>query len=51
VPTLLSFADPVAYPELFEVENRFDRWHLDAEGAALFTRRLAERLAAWLETR
>lgn len=37
----LSFNDPVLYPDLYLFENRFDRSHLSADGARLFTEVLA----------
>lgn len=43
IPYLLHFDDPVAYPELFEVDRRLDAYHLNAEGAELMARMLGER--------
>lgn len=45
VPGFAAFNDPAAYPRLFAVEHRFDRDHLTTEGAVLFSRLLAARLA------
>jgi hypothetical protein len=45
VPRLLAFNDPVAYPDLFVEDHRFDAEHLTTAGARRFTRLLAERLA------
>ncbi len=45
VPCLLVFNDPVVYPGLFAEERRFDAEHLTTDGARLFSRLLAERLA------
>jgi hypothetical protein len=39
--TLFHFNDPERHPELFERAQRYDLGHLNARGAALFTRRLA----------
>lgn len=43
--TLFTFNDPNAYPELFEVAERYDTGHLDAKGAVKFTDLLATRVA------
>lgn len=51
VPVLIAFNDPRTDPDLFALERRFDREHLTAEGAELFSRRLAERLAERLAAR
>jgi hypothetical protein len=48
VACLLAFNDPVAYPDLFAEDHRFDAEHLTTEGARRFTRLLAERLAGAL---
>jgi len=40
---LVRFDDPGRYPELFDVDNRFDLYHLDAATSATYTRELAER--------
>jgi hypothetical protein len=39
---ILNFCDPRAYPELFEIKNRTDASHLNAAGAHVFTRLVAE---------
>lgn len=41
----LDFADPDRFPELFAPEHRKDRGHLNQEGAAIYSRLLAHRLA------
>jgi len=41
----LNFADPLLYPELFEKQNRFDSGHINQQGAEIFTRLLAGRIA------
>jgi hypothetical protein len=48
VPRLLAFNDPVAYPELFAQDHRFDAEHLTTAGARRFSRLLAERMAGVL---
>jgi hypothetical protein len=48
VPRLLAFNDPVAYPELFAQDHRFDAEHLTTEGARRFSRLLAARMAGVL---
>lgn len=45
LPRFLAFDDPTEYPWLYEENLRFDPEHLTQEGAELFTRLLAERLA------
>lgn len=45
-PRVLAFNDPVAYPDLFAEDLRFDAEHLTTEGARRFSRLLARRLAA-----
>lgn len=42
VATLITLNHVDRYPELYAVENRFDRRHLNTAGARHFTRRLAE---------
>jgi len=41
VPWLLAFNDPVLQHDLLDIDARFDREHLDQEGAESFTRKLA----------
>jgi len=45
----LDFSDPQRYPELFDAENRNDGGHLNARGAAIYSRLLAEALRAALD--
>lgn len=45
LPRFLAFDDPSQYPQLYDENLRFDPEHLSPEGAELFTRLLAERLA------
>ena len=45
IPKLLAFNDPLAYPELYRPEVRADRYHLNAQGAEILSRLLAQRLA------
>jgi len=42
---ILEFDDPARYPELYAPELRFDLNHLNRDGAALFSRLLAQRFA------
>jgi hypothetical protein len=48
---VLAFDDPAKYPQLADPAHRFDPHHLDAVGAAEFTRLLAGRFAEILEAR
>lgn len=48
---LLRYDDPALHPELFAHESRFDALHLNDDGAALFTRRLADDFAVWARAR
>jgi hypothetical protein len=41
----LDFSSPDRYPELFAVEHRFDRGHLNHAGALLYSRLLARELS------
>ena len=50
IPILFGFNQPSRYPELYEIENHFDRSHLDREGAELYTRLLAEAFVEHLRT-
>jgi hypothetical protein len=45
-PLYLNFTSPRQYPELWDPQNRQDEDHLNAGGAAIFSRLIAERLAA-----
>ena len=47
----LDFSDPGKYPELFAIENRLDGEHLNAAGALVFSRLVAEHFAAALAAR
>jgi hypothetical protein len=40
----LDFSSPARYPELFAVEHRFDRGHLNHAGALFYSRLLAQEL-------
>jgi hypothetical protein len=44
----LDFSDPARFPELFALEHRADAEHLNETGAEIFSRRLAQGLAAAL---
>lgn len=48
---LLDFSAVEKFPELFVTGNRIDDNHVDAEGAAIFTKRLAEQFVAEFERR
>ncbi len=48
VPVLLAFNDPERYPELYRVDRRFDRRHLNTAGARAFSTELARRVSDWL---
>jgi lysophospholipase L1-like esterase len=41
VPDLLEYHDPDLHPDLYAPDNREDQTHLNAEGARLFTEKLA----------
>ena len=43
---VIAFTDPRRYPAIFRAENHCDEQHLNAAGAAEFTRTLAEEFAA-----
>ena len=43
---ILDFSDPQRWPVLFDPANRFDRAHLNAPGARIFTRLFAEQVLA-----
>jgi hypothetical protein len=43
---LLNFDDPVRYPQLFDVELRYDSSHLTTAGSRLYSRLLADEVAA-----
>jgi hypothetical protein len=45
-PPLFDYDDPAKYPELFAIENRTDVDHLNVPGAILFSKMLADRIAA-----
>lgn len=44
---ILDVADPRSFPELYQANMWHDVGHLNEKGAALFTRRLAEKAKAW----
>ena len=48
LPALLHFSDPELYPELFQLEYRFDKGHLNRRGVERFSRLLAAALAEHL---
>jgi hypothetical protein len=49
LPVLLAFDDPNLYPQLFEVDHRFDLTHLNRRGAVLYSELLAQRFADHLD--
>lgn len=51
VKTLFRFNDPIAYPELYEMDARWEAAHLSGEGARRFSILLADRFADWLDAR
>ncbi|WP_222425215.1 hypothetical protein [Planktothrix tepida] len=50
IPPLISFNNPIKYPELYEPKNRFDSDHLNQAGAHKFTTILAEQFATYLNS-
>jgi hypothetical protein len=46
LPIFFDFGNPAEHPELFAFELRYDWNHLGAEGARLYTQRIAESLLA-----
>jgi hypothetical protein len=48
---VLDFSAIEEFPELFASRDRIDEDHVNAEGAALFTKRLAEEFVAEIERR
>jgi len=48
LPNLIAFDDASNFPELYEVEHRFDFEHLNTEGALVYSRLLADRFAEHL---
>ncbi len=46
---VFAYNRPSRYPELYAWEHRFDWTHLDREGAARWSRLLADDLADWVE--
>jgi len=47
IPHLVRFDDPQKFPELFDVDTKFDASHPTEKGAMLLTRLLAKRLVAY----
>jgi len=48
---VFNFCDPMRYPEFFERRNRFEYSHLNARGAALYSRAIAHAFADHLDAR
>lgn len=44
IPHLIDLRDPLEYPELFDVENRFDKEHMSIRGAREMSQAIAEQL-------
>jgi len=49
IPHLIAFNDADLFPEFYQQDARFDRGHLNAQGAELLSRALARRFAAELD--
>lgn len=49
IPNVVGLNDPKRYPELYNLSNRYDELHLNAEGAAVASRIFADRLADLIE--
>lgn len=45
IPKLLNFNDPARYPELFRLDHRFDKGHMNRRGAVLLSGLIADELA------
>lgn len=45
IPHLIELKSPLVYPELFDVDNRFDREHMNETGARLMSEAIAQQLA------
>ncbi|MBD2480486.1 hypothetical protein [Planktothrix sp. FACHB-1365] len=48
---LISFNDPIKYPELYDPKNRFDSDHLNKAGSQKFTKLLADQFATYLNSK
>ena len=48
LPVLLAFDDPGLYPQLYEVDHRFDMTHLNRKGALIYSELLAEQFVKHL---
>lgn len=48
LPTLFAFNDPVAFPDLYSPNSRFDQAHLNEQGAQKFTMYLAQKFAEYM---
>lgn len=49
VPNFMPFDDPLAHPDFYDLDKRFDLRHLDDKGARQFSRVLANRFADLLD--
>ena len=45
IPHLIDLKNPLLHPELFDADNRFDREHMNEEGARMMSEKIAEQLA------
>lgn len=50
VSLIFAFNDPDTFPDLFEVNHRYDHAHLNEQGARILAHHLAETFAQYLET-
>ncbi len=48
IPELLNFNDPARYPNLFRLDHRFDKGHMNRRGAVLLSGYIAEAIAELL---
>ncbi len=51
ISPLISFNDPIKYPELYDPKNRFDSDHLNKTGAQKITKLLADQFATYLNSK
>ncbi len=47
--TLFAYNDPERYPNLYDLDHRFDRYHVNSKGARILTRLVARDFAAFVE--
>jgi hypothetical protein len=51
VPDLISFEDPATFPQLYDVDGRFDEYHLNHRTAQEFTKLFADKVMALISVR